>query len=174
MIEKSNCQHIGTIVKTHGVAGEVVIRLIGDIEAEDVVSDFLFLDMDGGLVPFYVGESRTRGDGSLMVIFESITSEAAARRLVDVPVWIDGTDLDIDPDRVHSSTLIGFEVVDSEHGNLGKIIDIRDPERNPYFAIDGKNGEILIPVVDDYIEGLDEQKKILYVSAPEGLIDLYL
>lgn len=174
MIEKINCQQIGTIVKTHGINGEVVIRLQTGIEAEDIMSDFLFLDMDGGLVPFYVEESRTRGDGSLMVIFKGIATEAAARKITEVPVWIDNSEMGANPNQVHSSSLIGFEVMDDVHGNIGKIIDIRDPERNPYFAIEGKAGEILIPVVDEYVEGLDEAGKFLYISAPEGLIELYL
>ena len=174
MIEKNNCQQIGTIVKAHGIGGEVVVRLLTGINAEDIACDYLFLDLDGGLVPFYVDESRTRGDGSLMVIFEGIKTEKAARKLVDVPVWVDAADGGVHDGQIHSSSLIGFEVVDDVHGNIGKIIDIRDPERNPYFAIEGTNGEILIPVADDYIVELDEVKRILYISAPEGLIELYL
>ncbi len=174
MIEKINCQQIGTIVKTHGINGEVIIQLQNGVNAEDITTDFLFLDVDGGLVPYYVEESRTRGDGSLMVIFKGICTEASARKLTEVPVWIDNQEMGADTDQIHSSSLIGFEVVDDVHGNIGKIIDIRDPERNPYFAIEGKAGEILIPVVDEYVEGLDEAGKILYISAPEGLIELYL
>lgn len=174
MIEKSNCQHIGVITKAHGVSGEVVIRLNNGIDAQDITCDFLFLDLDGGLVPFYVQESRTRGDGALMVHFDSITTEVAARRLADVPVWVEGDELEMDEEGIHSSMLIGFLVVDSEHGELGKITEIRDPERNPYFVIEGGAGEILVPVADEYIDGLDDDQHILYITAPEGLIDLYL
>ena len=38
-----------------------------------------------------------------------------------------------------------------------------------------KNGvEILIPVIDEVIEKVDREQKTLYITAPKGLIDLYL
>ena len=38
-----------------------------------------------------------------------------------------------------------------------------------------KNGtEILVPVIDEVIKRVDREEKKLYISAPNGLIDLYL
>lgn len=175
MIEKNDCQHIGFVAKTHGVEGELVIKLTKGIEAEDIEADFLFLELEGGLVPFAIDAMRDRGDGSLLVIFEQINSESIARRMLEAPVWIDSADLEgISNDGVHSAMLIDFYVHDKKHGLLGKITEIRDPERNPHFAIANAKGEILIPIADEFMLSLDEKKKILYIEAPEGLIELYL
>ncbi len=34
--------------------------------------------------------------------------------------------------------------------------------------------EILIPILDQVIQNVDRDKKILSITAPEGLIDMYL
>jgi 16S rRNA processing protein RimM len=38
--------------------------------------------------------------------------------------------------------------------------------------INGK--EVLLPIFDGLVKKVDRKKKILYVEAPEGLIDLYI
>jgi 16S rRNA processing protein RimM len=175
MIDKLNYRHIGTITKTHGVEGELTLRLLPNIDADAVNPYFLFLDLDGGLVPFYLESLRDRGDGSLLVGFEHLNTETKARRLLETDVWIADDDYQEarnDEGDIHSSMLVGYSVEDDVHGLLGKIVELRDPERNPLFVVDGAKGEILIPVADEFITGLDQAKKILFISTPEGLIDL--
>jgi 16S rRNA processing protein RimM len=175
MIEKEKCRHIGVVSKAHGVEGEVNIKLLNNVEADDVNPEFFFLELDGALVPFYVMSIRDRGDGSLLVGFEDVDNEPAARRLLDVKVWIDDADyapLMAEDGMVHSTMLIGFKVEDTLHGVLGVIVELRDPERNPLFVIEGAAGEILIPVADEFMTGLDADKKVLYITTPDGLIDL--
>lgn len=175
MIEKEHCMRIGHVSKTHGVDGELVIKLSNGIETDDVETDCLFLELEGGLVPFMIDSWRDRGDGSLLVLFELINSEPQARKVIDAPVWIDSADMaGITDEGAHSVLLVGFKIHDKHHGLLGEITEIRDPERNPHFAVDGANGEILIPIVDEYMISLDKEKKILFIEAPEGLIELYM
>lgn len=175
MLDKLDCRHIGTITKTHGVEGELAIRLQPHIESDAIDPYFLFLDLDGGLVPFHIESLRDRGDGSLLVGFEDIDSEPKAKKLLDTAVWIANDDYEPMEDEdgsIHSTMLIGYEVEDATHGLLGTIVELRDPERNPLFVVDGKKGEILIPVADEFITGIDQSKKILYINTPEGLIGL--
>jgi 16S rRNA processing protein RimM len=39
-----------------------------------------------------------------------------------------------------------------------------------------KNGdkEILVPMIPEFIERIDREKKILFLNLPDGLVDLYL
>jgi 16S rRNA processing protein RimM len=37
-----------------------------------------------------------------------------------------------------------------------------------------KNKEIILPLVNDFIEKIDETDRKIYYNAPEGLIDVYL
>lgn len=39
-------------------------------------------------------------------------------------------------------------------------------------AREGQEGPVLIPVVDEFLEGVDEQTRCIYVNVPQGLLDL--
>ena len=39
-------------------------------------------------------------------------------------------------------------------------------------AREGQEGTVLIPVVDEFLEGVDEQTRCIYVNVPQGLLDL--
>ena len=42
------------------------------------------------------------------------------------------------------------------------------------FQIMNGDTEILIPILDQIIEKVDRENKTIYISAPAGLIDIYL
>lgn len=175
MIDKQDCRQIGTVTKPHGIEGEVVIRLQSEVSFEDLDPEFLFVELEGGLVPFYVENLRSRGDGYMLAEFEGVNNDTKAKRLVDAQVWILMAEINadtLDDGSVHSTSLIGYRVEDDDYGLLGTITELRDPERNPLFVVEGPKGEILIPVADEFFTGIDEAQRILYISTPEGLIDL--
>ena len=70
--------------------------------------------------------------------------------------------------------IIGFNVVDEEKGNIGKIREIYDNMTQPIMAIDFGEKEILIPLIDEVIKQVDRQNKTIHIKAPQGLIDIYL
>ena len=70
--------------------------------------------------------------------------------------------------------IIGYNVVDSNYGDIGLIIKVDDNSSQSVFIVKNKGGEILIPINDNIIETINRENKTIYISAPNGLIDLYL
>jgi 16S rRNA processing protein RimM len=70
--------------------------------------------------------------------------------------------------------IIGFEVIDSEKGNIGKILGVYENAPQPLLSIDCEGKEILLPIIDEVILNVDRQAKQMSVKSPEGLIELYL
>jgi 16S rRNA processing protein RimM len=70
--------------------------------------------------------------------------------------------------------VIGFDVLDTKHGNIGKISAINDSGAQPLFEIDKNGIELLIPLIDDFIIDLDRKNKTITLETPEGLVALYL
>ena len=56
MIKDSDVYKIGRLGKAHGVKGEVSLQFDDDI-FDRVDADYLVLDVDGILVPFFIEES---------------------------------------------------------------------------------------------------------------------
>ena len=55
--------------------------------------------------------------------------------------------------------------------NLKSIIEY---PAQPLFQIMNGGTEILVPVIDQVIKKVDRENGTIYISAPNGLIDLYM
>ena len=82
MIRQEEVYKIGKIGKPHGVKGEVSLRFSDDV-FDRVDAEYLVLEVDGILVPFFMEEYRFRTDEVALVKFEGIdTVERAAELTV--------------------------------------------------------------------------------------------
>ena len=72
------------------------------------------------------------------------------------------------------SEVIGFTILDSEHGDIGIIESVNDSASQVLFEVKKGNKELLIPVTDDIITKVDRKSKTVHVTTPEGLVQLYL
>lgn len=84
-------------------------------------------------------------------------------RTEDLPAnWYDMED---DPDDV-----IGFDVIDEEHGLLGSVSEIIYTGANDVWVVDGSFGEVLIPVIDDVVLDVDRPERRITVRLLPGLM----
>ena len=77
-------------------------------------------------------------------------------------------------DEVSPSLLIGYEVIDSKHGSLGKVEHVDDYSGNLVITVIFRDNEVLIPLSDDVVLEMDETSRQMRLACPEGLIELYL
>ena len=68
---------------------------------------------------------------------------------------------------------VNFLAIDHTHGLLGKIIDVQKNSAQSLFVINYQQKEILIPIVDNYIQSVDVQKKEIVLRTPDGLLTLF-
>ena len=169
MIKREEVYKIGKLGKAHGVHGELSFMFDDDV-FDRVDADYLVLDLDGILVPFFLEEYRFRTDSTALVKFCDIDTQERARELtgtdVYFPLALTGDD-DIPP-TLHS--LVGFDIVEANTGKpVGRIASIDDSTANILFELeDGK----LIPANDDLITNIDKDKRQIVTDLPEGILDL--
>ena len=77
-------------------------------------------------------------------------------------------------DKFYFHEVIGFTVIDEVHGDIGIIQSINDSTAQALFEVLKEDKQLLIPVNDDIITKVDRKNKAIYVTTPEGLVDLYL
>ena len=70
--------------------------------------------------------------------------------------------------------VVGFTVVDTSYGEVGIIEDVIDLAINPLLQIKQGAKEVLIPLAANVVQAIDRKKKTMTITAPEGLIQLYL
>ncbi len=169
MIKDSDVYKIGRLGKAHGVKGEVSLQFDDDI-FDRVDADYLVLDVDGILVPFFIEEYRFRSDSVALVKFEDIDTQQRATELTGCDVYFPRALADDDDGLPTLAFLVGFTIVDATNGTaIGTIAAIDDQTANLLFELeDGR----LIPANDDLIANIDSHRKVITMSLPEGLLTL--
>jgi 16S rRNA processing protein RimM len=172
MILKSDVFPIGQIIKPHGVNGEVSFSFTTDIFDREEVPYFIF-DMQGLLVPFFLAEFRFKSNSTGLLKLDGVTTDEQARGFSGLTIFLPKSFLEkVEDTEIELDYFAGFSLVDSEKGLLGVISEVDQTTDNVLFVIPTKDDELLIPAGEEYIEEIDHDKKIIYVSLPEGLLDL--
>ena len=168
MIKAEEVYKIGRLGKAHGVKGEVSFQFDDDI-FDRVDSDYLILEVDGILVPFFIEEYRFRSDTVALVKFEDVDTQQRAQELTGCDVYFPRSLAD-DDDNPSLSMLIGFDVVDvTTRTTVGRIAAIDDSTANLLFELeDGR----LIPAAEELITNIDTKNKVIKMTIPEGLLEL--
>ena len=173
MIELSECILLGTILKLHGIHGQVILGL-NNIRFDNILKmETVFIEIDGLPVPFFVKEYSERTTDSLQISFDDVDNEEQAKDLLGTKVYLPSDNADIMPVASTAySQLIGYEVNDKIFGNLGVLQEIIDIQQNPLFSITDGKKEILVPASQEFILSINDESKIIYVQIPNGLIEL--
>lgn len=166
---------IGTIIKTHGISGEIILAAkISDLLKN--VKKSLFIEIDGLLVPFFINEIHPTSKERFRVKFDWVDSEPAAKKITTCIAYVPLKDIEHSEINIEDNydILIGFMAIDTNLGELGVIEYTIDSNENPIMAISYKNTEILIPIQPEIVKDINYDEKTIYIESPEGLIDLYL
>lgn len=173
MITQDEVYKIGRIGKPHGIQGEVHFLFDDDV-FDRVESDYLILDIDGILVPFFMEEYRFRGESSALVKFCDIDTQDKARELTNCDVYFPYSLTDEDPENIRWTQIIGFNLVDTRtQQNIGSVISIDDNTMNILFEVETPDKKIiLVPANEELIEEVNTDHKYISIQVPEGLLDL--
>lgn len=169
MIRKEDVFKIGRLGKSHGVKGDISFPFDDDV-FDRVEADYLILDIDGILVPFFIEEYRFRNDTTAIIKFEGVDSQERARELTGCDVYFPRELADSAEDGLSWSAIIGFYILEVKSGKvIGRIASIDDSTLNILFCLeDGR----LIPATDDLITAIDQQARTITMHIPEGLLEL--
>ena len=169
MIRQEEVYKIGRLGKAHGVKGEVSFQFDDDI-FDRVDADYLVLDIDGILVPFFMEEYRFRNDSVCLVKFCDIDTQQRAQELTGCDVYFPRTLAEEADDVPSLASLVGFEIVDASNGNtVGNIVAIDDSTINLLFELEDGT---LIPASDELIEDIDAEHRTITMNIPKGLLDI--
>ncbi len=169
MIRQEEVYCIGRLGKAHGVKGEVSFQFDDDI-FDRVEADYLVLDIDGILVPFFMEEYRFRSGAVCLVKFCGIDTQQRAQELTGCDVYFPRALAEEADEQPSLASLIGFQIVSMPEGKtVGNIADVDDSTVNILFELeDGR----LIPANDDLIEDIDTEQRTITMNIPKGLLEI--
>ncbi len=175
MLDPSEFVKVGIIGKPHGVSGETSVRLLPEMESCRLSPSFVYLLINGGLVPYRVENSRYKSDEVLLVKLPLLETQEKIRGLLSCDVYMAPREIELlAPAPSGEDSLVGYGVTDVNLGFVGTITDIQEISGNPLFVIESKTGEVLIPASEDFVVKIDPETNQITVNTPEGLLDINL
>jgi len=174
-MKKEDCFNLGKITRLFGTKGELTILLDVDDPNDYLNLDFFYADFDGELIPYFIERLIIKNSRAVVIKLVDIDEPKAAGLLINRMIYLPLDRLPkLNEDQFYYHEIIGYTVIDDTLGETGIIKDVLEFPMQEILQIDHIGKEILLPISDELILEVDRENKILYISAPEGLIELYL
>ena len=164
---------IGRIGKPHGVKGEMNFMFTDDV-FDRTDSDYLIIEVEGLLVPFFIEEYRFRSDETALLKLCDIDTQEQARQFTNCEVLFERSKADTPADELTWAQIVGFQIIDENNGKIvGKIVAVDDSTENILFEIETTKGhQTLIPAHDSLIRNIDTPSQTITMTIPDGLLAL--
>lgn len=171
--------HIGRTKKAHGTEGELKVHLFEEFSEDFLNAEFIFLDIDGGKVPFAV--ANIRFTGTPLVHFEDIDGSDEAVKYTAKQMYLQHSDILTAEERTMPNEPVdnlryrrytGYKIIDLKEGEIGKIEEVIELPQQEAARVSFRGKELLIPLHDNLIEDIDAKGSMIVMDLPEGLLDL--
>lgn len=161
---------IGFVIKTHGVKGQLRITFNENIK-ELSVSEALYFLVKGVKMPYFIQQIEYFKDGDALVQLEELNNKEDAEYFTKKPVF-GSKDYQLEEDEEEVTPFLGYQVMDEIAGEIGTVIGYSDMGDYELIEVNFNGKDIMIPIHEDIIISIDEEKNILYLRIPDGLLDL--
>jgi 16S rRNA processing protein RimM len=166
-LKTTDCIRIGTISKTHGVSGRMIVKTEYNLELANF-EEPVFAVIDGLPVPLFLEEIEEKNGTSYIVKFELINNPDKAKEFIGCELL--GSRIISGQEKINfMSQLRGFEIYDVNYGKIGICKSIEPIPGNPLMIVETETESIHIPIVDEWITEFVPNKR-LTVKCPQGLL----
>ncbi len=164
-IQRQDFVEVGSAVKVHGTKGELKFSITRSIK----IKEWAFLEFRGKPVPFYIQATKADLENEIILNLQGIDTIEQASQLMGKVLLLPKKQLmkeDLDDDW----NIDGYSMVDKKYGVLGDVIEIIEYPYQSLAKINFQGTDVLIPLVDAIIVEIDDQKKLIQVNLPEGIL----
>jgi 16S rRNA processing protein RimM len=167
-MKKESLVKIGYIMKTHGLKGEVTLKLHPDapeLEPHDV----LMVETESGFVPHFVERISFKGSQAFLKL-EEISTIEQSKLLKGKSVFFEKASRPkLKRGEYYEDEYVGLSVWEGKL-NLGEVIQVVGQGASRFLEIGDKKW--LIPINGPFIKSVSKAKKKIEVDLPEGFLEI--
>lgn len=160
---------VGTIVKPHGIRGDVAMRLETDFPERLLEADILYIGAE--YTPHEVQRIRRHSSGMLVQLAGiNDRNEAEVLRKAAVYIHIDEA-IPLEDGEYYLYEIQGIQVVTDAGKILGQLTDFIETGANDvYIVTSDEGGEILLPAIPEVILDVNLEEHVMTVHILDGLL----
>ena len=164
---------IGTIFKLHGYKGDIKIYNTHSISFDFSIIDFLLIESENKLIPFFLEKARSIKTNIILAKFEDINSEEEAKKILNKKVFLSKNLLPQEIDNtITKNELIGYKVIDKKMGFLGKINYINKQTPQQLIYVKKEKNEFCFPYHEEFVKKINRKQKEIKVDIPSEFLNL--
>lgn len=162
--------NVGKIVTTHGIKGEVKVKVETDDDSRFGKNNKLYVGTDEKHISgeIIIDNARYQKD-MILLSFNNIKNINDVLKYVGLSLFVDIDEVRVDGE-IYYDDLIDCKII-VEGKEVGIVIDVMEVPQGEILRVKKKDGKIaLIPYVDEFIESVDINKKEIIINPIEGLL----
>lgn len=168
-----NYNSIGKIVAAHGLQGEVVLQHnLGKKTALKGLAALFLEEKKNEMLPYFIESTRIKSADELFLKLEGISTREIAKKIMQKEVWLLEEDFTRYAAKSASISLLGYHLV-NEGEDIGEVLEIIEQPHQVLCRIDLDGKEALIPLHEETLEKIDKKKRLVHVTLPDGLLDVF-
>ena len=166
---------VGKLLKAHGLNGEAKIQIDEQYIDQIVQTRYFFVKKGDGIQPLFI--EYFRGVHAHIVKFEALNNREQLMHYAGASLFLKEADATLiyNPAKDNSKSVyerfLGYMLF-NESSEVGKIQQIDQYAHQDIALVDHQGKLVRIPMVEQWIINVDENKKMLTMGLPEGLLDL--
>lgn len=164
---------IGKFAASFGLKGELVLQHSLGKKTTLKGLETIFIEQGkDNFMPFFLEHTNPKNEAEIFIKLEGVDTKEAARKLTPKEAWLLEEDFKKFAAKAAPITMLGYHLV-NEDEDLGEIIEVIEQPHQVLCAIllDGK--EALIPIHEESLDKIDQQSRKVFVTLPDGLLDIY-
>ncbi len=164
---------LGKIIKSHGTAGHLRMIIEDQFKIYIKPGVFVFVDQNGSKVPYRI--KGTEDAAHFVISLDEVTTKQESDLLSGRDLWIPLTEVKSRHQRSPRNIKdkwYEYQIVEDLTGRTFDVIRVEEFPQQLMAVIQCNNKEMLIPLSEQLISGIDKIRKIINMKIPEGLLDL--
>jgi 16S rRNA processing protein RimM len=162
---------IGKVVAAHGLQGTLKVDSWSDFDERFDALEWVFLQVEGREPARFKVVDVRFSTRHVLLKLDGLTRREQAETFKDAELLVPESERwPLPPNRYYISELIGLEAIGLDETKLGSVTDVICSGAQDILVVDGPHGELLIPIVDEWVSDVNIAAGQVRIADWKGLI----